>query len=91
MTRGQQKVAAGLGCLAILGFVLLVLTLALELFGVAQQDQATISELMRLVWAHQPWIILIVSHTLAAPFWFLMGHFFAAPKEEYARLRGEKV
>lgn len=91
MTPGQKKVAAGLGCLSVGAFILLVGAFALELFGVSQNDHATISELFRLVWAHQPWIVLIVSHVIAAPFWFLCGHFFAAPADEYARLRGEKV
>lgn len=90
MTSGQKKVAAGLGCLIVLAFGLLLLALALELFGISQGDQATISELMRLLWANQPWVVLLVSHVLAAPLWFLAGHFFAAPKDEYARLRGEK-
>lgn len=89
MSPGQKKVVGGLGCITVLAFGLLLLTLALELFGVSLGDHATITEIFRLLWANQPWVVFIVSHTIAAPFWFLAGHFFGAGKEEYAKLREE--
>lgn len=69
-------------------FVLLVFYLLfVELQAVAQGGHSTISELVWLVWATQPWVVLIVSHVMAAPFWFLCGHFFAQARDVYDAIR----
>lgn len=76
----------GLAIAAIVAFGILLWLLMVEMQAVGNEG-ATISELVWVVWAHQPWVIFIVSHTVAAPFWFLAGHFFAAPYDTYDRLR----
>jgi len=52
-------------------------------------ESATISHVMRQLWASSdgPWIVLIVSHMIGMPVWFLVGHWFGAGKETYQALR----
>lgn len=72
-----------------LGFQFLALLglLAIELNAVHQGGESTISEVLWQLWATQPWIVLVVSHTIAGPAWFLCGHFFAAPRGHYDEIR----
>jgi hypothetical protein len=91
MTPGQRKTAVRLGfaLLALLGVGVLVL--AIELHGAAAHDQASISELLWLLWARQPWVVLLATHLVAGPAWFLAGHFFAQSRSVYERIRGEAL
>ncbi len=86
MSPAQRKTVRGLVIFAGVGFASLLWLLYVELTAVGNTG-ATISELVWVVWAHQPWVVFIVSHTIAAPFWFVMGHFLAAPKDTYSRIR----
>lgn len=89
MTPGQKKTAFGIGVWAVSvllgGFWLLYV----ELAAAGRGDGTTISELTWIVWAHQPGVVFVVTHTLAAPFWFLMGHFFWQSKSVYRDIRKE--
>lgn len=86
MTPAQKKTVRGLVIAAIVAFGVLLWLLMVEMQAVGNEG-ATISELVWVVWAHQPGVLLIVSHTIAAPFWFLMGHFFWQSKNVYDELR----
>lgn len=70
--------------LALFGYLLFV-----ELTAVKAGGNSTISEIMWTLWATQPWIVFIVSHTVAAPFWFLSGHFFGQARSVYEAVRKE--
>jgi len=73
---------------ALLQFALLGGCLVLEVQSTSGES-ATISHVMRQLWASPdgPWIVFIVSHLVACPVWFLVGHWFAAGKETYQALR----
>lgn len=87
MNAAQKYTARGVA-LGALGFVLLIVfLLVVEGHAVVVGGHSTISELIWLIWAKQPWVVLLITHVLAAPFWFLAGHFFAAPSETYDRIR----
>jgi len=89
VNRAQKYTARGIA-IGALGFVLLIAFLiVVELHAVAVGGHSTISELVWLVWARQPWIVLLISHVLAAPFWYLAGHFTAQSQETYDRIRRE--
>lgn len=83
----QAKRLAGAGAIF---FGFLIYLFVSELIGVKAGGNSTISELLWAVWARQPWIVFISSHVLAAPFWFLCGHFFAQSSDVYAQIRGDK-
>ena len=86
MTLAQRTTVRGIAIFIATVMLALLWLLYVELTAVGQPG-ATISELVWVVWVHQPWVIFIVSPTIAAPFWFVMGHFLAAPKETYNRIR----
>lgn len=87
MNAAQKYTARGIA-LGALGFVLLIVfLLVIEGHAVIVGGHSTISEMVWLVWAKQPWIVLLVSHILAAPFWYLAGHFTAQSQETYDRIR----
>lgn len=50
---------------------------------------ATFSEALRVLWAHQPWVVFLATHLAAAVWWFLCGHWFGAPKSHYDALRAQ--
>lgn len=89
MTPAQRTTIRGIVIFVAAGAVSLLWLLYVEL-GAIGSPGATISELVWVVWAHQPWVIFIVSHTIAAPVWFILGHFLAAPKETYNRIRDSR-
>lgn len=79
----------GLAVASLLVGLAVVVLLVTEGHAVAVGGHSTISELVWLAWARQPWAFLLVSHVLAAPAWFLAGHFFAQSREVYDRMRRE--
>lgn len=83
----RSKTVRYLAILAGLAFLLLIGLLAIELDAVRRGGNSTISELAWLLWAGQPWIVFITTHTVAAPFWFLMGHFFGQSRGVYDQVR----
>lgn len=89
MNAAQKYTARGVA-IGALGFVLLIVfLLVVEGHAVIVGGHSTISELVWLIWARQPWIVFILSHILAAPFWFLVGHFLGQSQETYDRIRRE--
>lgn len=86
----KRKVYIGLFILGFGAFALIGWALYVESIGVRSPESGdTISELMRALWAHEPWIVLMASHLLAAPTWFFVGHWFGSPSAEYQRIRDE--
>jgi hypothetical protein len=55
--------------------------------AVVQGGHSTISELVWLAWAQQPWVFLLVGVTVTAVVFFLAGHFFAQTSGFYERIR----
>jgi uncharacterized membrane protein len=90
MNPSQKKVAGGLGCLAALGFGWLVLLLILELFGVAQGADASISRLIWGVVATQGWIVWLVSVLMSFVAGFFGGHFVSQSQRVYDEIREGK-
>jgi len=87
----KRKVYIGLFVLGAAVLVIVGGALYVESIGVRSPEGGdTISELMRAVWAHEPWIVLMASHLIAAPVWFFVGHWFGAPKSEYERIRAAR-
>lgn len=87
MNPQQRRTAIGLLILGLGGLLLLLLALYIELAAVHAGGHSTISELVWLVWAKEPWVVLIGSHCVAAPSWYLAGHFTAQSSEVYDRIR----
>jgi hypothetical protein len=87
MNRQQRATVTGLAVAAVLVGVVMLVLLAVEGHAVVVHGHSTISELIWVVWGTQPWVILLGSHMVAAPVWFLAGHFFAQSREVYARIR----
>jgi hypothetical protein len=55
--------------------------------AVVQGGHSTISELVWLAWAQQPWVFLLVGVTVTAVVFFLAGHFFAQTSSFYEGIR----
>lgn len=87
MNAQQKRTARGLAVLAAGGVLLLVGALALELLAVRDGGGSTISEAFWRLWAEQPWVLFVVTHTLAAPGWWLVGHFTGQSRVVYDALR----
>lgn len=87
MNAAQKRTARGLALVALGGVALLFVALVIELMAVGADQNATISEALWRVWAAQPWVIFVVSHSLAAPFWWLMGHFTGQSRVVYDAIR----
>lgn len=87
MNTAQKYTARGIAIGAALFAAIVVFLLVVEGHAVIAGGHSTISELMWLAWAKQPGAIFIISHVLAAPFWFLMGHFFWQSSDVYERIR----
>jgi hypothetical protein len=87
MTPQQVRTARGCAIAMIAAFLVGVFLLYVELTGASSGGYASISELMWAVWAHQPWIVLLVTHLVAAPTWFLLGHFAAQSEGVYEEIR----
>lgn len=87
MNAQQKWTVRGIAGGIALFVALVVYLLVVEGHAVAVGGHSTISELVWLVWADQPWVVLLLSHLLAAPFWFLCGHFFAQSSDVYDRIR----
>jgi hypothetical protein len=85
MNPGQLRTLKLLAIWAALAFLLLVGLLVIELTGASAHSEATISELAWILWANHPWVIFIITHIIAAPTWFLLGHFVAQAPEVYRR------
>lgn len=87
MNAAQRYTVRGL-LIASIAFAFLVgALLYVEGHAVAVGGHSTISELVWLAWANQPGAVFIVSHMLAAPFWYLAGHFFWQSKGTYEQIR----
>lgn len=87
MNKAQVYTARGIFIGAALFALAVVFLLAVEAHAVAVGGHSTISELVWLVWATQPGAVFIVSHMLAAPFWYLLGHFLWQSRDTYDRIR----
>jgi hypothetical protein len=83
----QKKTVIKLAIWCGLLFLLLVGLLWIEISAIQQGGDSTISRMIWGLWADQPWVIFLVSHILAAPTWFLLGHFTAQSDEVYKRIR----
>lgn len=87
MNAPQRRTVLGLAGIVLGGFVLLVAALVLELLAVRDGGAATISEALWRLWATQPWVVLLSTHAVAGPAWFLQGHFFGQSRAVYDALR----
>jgi len=83
----QKYTARGIAVGAALFAAVVVFLLVVEGHAVIVGGHSTISELLWLAWAKQPGAIFIVSHALAAPFWYLLGHLFWQSQDTYDRIR----
>lgn len=70
--------------------VLFIGLFVIEVYGVSVGDRSTISRFMWGLWATEPWVPFIATHTMAAPWWFLLGHFFAQRRDVYQSIREGK-
>ena len=59
----------------------------LEILAVKSGGNSTISEALWRLWAEQPWVILIASHALLGPAWYLAGHFTSQSATVYEAIR----
>lgn len=87
MNSAQKYTARGIAIGAAMFAAAAVFLLVVEGHAVAVGGHSTISELVWQAWANQPGAILIVSHMLAAPFWYLLGHLFWQSRDTYDRIR----
>lgn len=87
MNAQQKWTVRGIAVGAALFAAFVVFLLVVEGHAVVTGGHSTISELVWLAWANQPGAILIVSHMLAAPFWYLCGHLFWQSSSVYDRIR----
>lgn len=87
MNSQQKRTAKGLALIAAGGFLLLLAALFVELVAIGSGGNATISDAFWRLWDEQPWVVLLVSHLLLGPCWFLAGHFFAQSKVVYEAIR----
>lgn len=87
MNEQQKRTVRGLALLGLGGFALLVGALVLEIVAVKSGGNSTISEALWSLWASQPWVILIASHALLGPAWYLAGHFTAQSAVVYEAIR----
>jgi hypothetical protein len=83
----QKRTARGLAVLGIGGLLLAAGALVLELLAVQSGGNATISEALWRVWADQPWIVLVATHSVAGPAWWLFGHFTGQSRVVYDAIR----
>lgn len=93
MRRGVRNTAIVLIAFCVMQLLLLLGLLAWELYAVADRSNAElITTTMKLLWANQPWVVLIIVMGVTGGVMFLFGHFFAGPTSELDRLRhqGEK-
>jgi hypothetical protein len=91
MTRQQIRTAKRLALLGAAVLALLGYALVIELQGVAQGGQSTISELVWLLWANQPWVVWLVSVVAAGVVMFLAGHFVSQAADTYRQMRGDRL
>jgi hypothetical protein len=87
MTTGQKRTAKLVGIVVGIIFLALLSLLVIEGLGIASGDEASISEVVWIVWAHQPWVVWLVSVMGAFLSGFLFGHFFAQSKSVYDEIR----
>lgn len=87
MTPQQARTARGCALIAVALLLVGVAALRLELTAAAAGGHSTISELVWIVWARQPWVLFITSHLVAAAVWFLAGHFTAQASSFYDQVR----
>jgi hypothetical protein len=91
VTPQQARTARGCALIALALLLVGFGALYLELTAAASGGHSTISELFWLVWARQPWVLLIVSHLVAMPTWFLLGHFTAQASSFMDAVRGGAI
>lgn len=87
MNMQQRTTVKALFLAVLILFLVGVLLLVAEGHAVAAGGHSTISEILQYVWAKQPWTIFLASHLVAAPVWFLLGHFLAQNQDVYERMR----
>lgn len=87
MTAGQRKTLKVIGGATVLGLFLCLMLLGWEFHSITLRDQATISETIWVLWAHQPGPIALLLATLA--FWagVFCGHFLWQSAKIYNELR----
>lgn len=91
MNPRQLRTAKRLALLGAAALVLLVYALVVELQGVAQGGQSTISELVWLLWSTHPWVVWLVTVTVLVPALFLAGHWLGQASDKYRQMRGERM
>ena len=87
MNAQQRLTVRGIAVVISLMSLAVCVGLVVEGMAVSSGGNSTISELVWLAWASQPGAVLIVSHMLAAPFWYLCGHFFWQSQKVYDAIR----
>jgi len=84
----KRKVYVGLFVLLGISVVWFGWALYTESIGVRSPESGdTLSELAYAVWAHHPWIVLLVTNLLTFTTGFFFGHWFSAPKSVYEAVR----
>lgn len=87
MTHGQRKTLIVLAIWLGLEGVLSVGLIVWEFYSISLGDHATITETIKVLYAFQQWPFLLVGLLITGILGWLGGHFFAAPAEEYERIR----
>jgi hypothetical protein len=87
MTSQQVRTVKRLGVALGIFVALVVWLLYTEGAAIVQGGHSTITEVVQLAFAHQPWVFVLLGVVLVAIVAFLAGHFFAAPASHYERLR----
>lgn len=90
MNAAQIKTVKGIAIFCGLQVIAFAYLLVVEIAGAAS-DNAAISPILWRLWAYQPWVIFIVTHILAAPWWYLLGHFTAQSKSVYDAIRAGRA
>jgi hypothetical protein len=83
----QKKTMAALGIYLVVQLVAALGLLAYEFWAAAQGAAATVSEVLWIVWASQPWTIFLASVSVVGLVAYLFGHFTAQRKEVYDSIR----
>jgi len=87
MTAQQIRTVKRLGVALGLFVVLVLWLLYTEGAAIVQGGHSTITEVVQLGWAHQPWVFFLLGVVLTFIIAFLLGHFVAAPESQYEKLR----
>lgn len=88
MTRAIKRTAGVLLAFFAIQVVLILALLGWEAYAVSSPGEAAlITTVIKIAWANQPWVILLVLLLSTAGLFFLFGHFFAGPKDELDSIR----